>query len=107
MFGGEPDPYVIVTSIPQGRQLERTDVTDDSREARLDRWLPGALRMEDFPVRFVVYDEDVAGDEVIGTADLEASQVRDQPMDLTMDVRSQGDTPRRTGTLRLRLAPVD
>lgn len=107
MFGGEPDPYVVVTSIPQGRQLDRSEVRDDSREARFDRWLPGALRMEDFPVRFVVYDEDVAGDEVIGTADLEASQVRDQPMDLTLDVRSQGDTPRRTGTLRLRLTPVD
>lgn len=107
MFGGDPDPYVVVTSIPQGRQVDRTAVADDSREASFERWLPGALRREDFPLRFVVYDEDVTGDEVIGTADLESSQIRAQSMDLTMDLRSQGRTPRRTGTLRLRLEPVD
>ncbi|HJL19863.1 MAG TPA: hypothetical protein RMH99_29640 [Sandaracinaceae bacterium LLY-WYZ-13_1] len=107
MFGGEPDPYVIVTSIPQGRQLDRSDVADDSREVRLHRTLPGALRMEDFPLRFVVYDEDVAGDEVVGSADLEPSSIPGRESDMTLDIRSQGDTPRQTGTLRLRITPVD
>ncbi|MGE0786570.1 MAG: hypothetical protein AB7S26_12940 [Sandaracinaceae bacterium] len=105
MFGGEPDPYVVVTSIAQGRELHRTEAVDDSREARFDRLLPNAVRLDSFPIRFVVYDEDVAGDEVVGSADLEASQLGSGAGELTLDLRSQGATPRRTGAIRLRLTP--
>ena len=107
VFGGEPDPYVVVSSIPQRRELERTEPIDDSREARIDRWLPSPLRAEDFPLRFVVYDEDTMNDEVVGTADLEASAMRDSQVDITVDLRSQGESPVQTGVLRIRLQPVD
>ena len=105
MFGGDPDPYVVVTSISSGQEIHRTQATDDTREATFDRWLPGALRMDSLPIRFVVYDEDVAGDEVAGSADLEASQVQGRATDITLDLRSQGGTPRRTGTIRIRIQP--
>lgn len=107
VFGGEPDPYVVVTSIPGRRELDRSEATDDSREARIDRWLPAPLRMEDFPIRFVVYDEDTVNDEVVGTADLEAGAMRDSQVDITVDLRSPGENPVQTGVLRIRLQPVD
>ena len=106
IMGGAPDPYVVVTSIPQGRELARTPAVDDNREARFDLWLPATLRREDFPLRFAVYDEDVAGDEVVGSADLEASQIPATESSITLDVRSQGETPRQTGVLRLTLQPA-
>lgn len=107
LFRGDPDPYIVVSSIAEGRELHRTNVVDDTREARLDVWLPAAVRLDQLPVRFVVYDEDVAGDEVIGSADLEASQISDAQVDITLDLRSQGSTPGQTGVLRLRLQPQD
>lgn len=106
MFGGAPDPYVVITSIPRGTEVHRTRVIDDTLEATFDHWLPRAVRLSDLPLRFVVYDEDVAGDEVIGAADLEASRVTSQTTELTLDLRSQGEHPRRTGAIRVRLTPV-
>ncbi len=105
MFGGEPDPYVVVLSIADGQELHRTEAQDDRREVTLGRWLPGAVSIDAFPIRFVVYDEDVAGDEVVGSADLEASQLTGSDREITLDVRSQGERPRRTGAIRIRLQP--
>ena len=105
MFNGDPDPYVVVTSIPRGRELHRTDAVDDQREASFDQWLPSAVSLDDLPIRLVVYDEDVAGDSVIGAADLERSRVTSTTTDLTLDLRSQGSNPRRTGSIRVRIQP--
>jgi hypothetical protein len=106
VVGGEPDPYLVVSSIPGRRELDRSPTSDDRREVRLDRMLPGALRVEDFPIRFVVYDEDVTSDELIGSADVEASALRAGALELVLSLRSQGDRPAQTGTLRVRLIPV-
>ena len=106
MLGGEPDPYVVVSSIARGRELYRTEVVDDTREARMDVWLPAPVRPEQLPLRFVVYDEDVAGDEVVGSADIEASDLPDRQTDVTLDLRSQGAHAGQTGLIRLRIQPV-
>jgi len=106
IVGGAPDPFVVVTSIPLRREIDRTQATDDSREVRIDRRLPGALRLSDFPIRFLVYDEDVTSDELIGVADVDASAVRAGTVDLVLPLRSEGQTPVATGTLRVRFTPV-
>lgn len=106
IVGGAPDPFVVVTSIPLRREIDRTQAVDDSREVRFDRQLPGALRLSDFPLRFLVYDEDVTSDELIGVADVDASQVRAGTVDLVLPLRSEGSTPAVTGTLRVRFTPV-
>src|SRR5690606_17556888 len=59
VIGGDPDPFVVVTSIPQRREIDRTSAVANTREARFERRVPGALRLSDFPIRFLVYDEDV------------------------------------------------
>lgn len=106
VIGGDPDPYVVVVSIARdGRELARSPVVDDNREARFGLWLPGALREEDFPIRFVVYDEDTVNDEVIGTADLEASQIPERGTDMTLDLRAPGARSGQTGVIRIRLQP--
>lgn len=105
MFDGDPDPYVVVHSTARGRELLRTPARDDAREPRFGVWLPRAVPIADLPLRFVVYDEDVAGDEVIGAAELQASQITGQATELTLDITSQGDRPRRAGILRIRLQP--
>lgn len=104
MFNGDPDPYVVVTSIPRGTEVHRTRAIDDSREASFEVSLPRAVPLDDLPLRFVVYDEDVAGDEVVGAADLESSSVGTQPTELALELRSQGAQPRRTGMIRVRIA---
>jgi hypothetical protein len=106
VVGGEPDPYVVIHSIPGRREIGRTVAADDARDVRFDHALPGALRASDFPLRVVVYDEDVTSDELIGTADVEASALRPTAIDLVLQLRSDGDRPVQTGTLRVRLAPV-
>ncbi len=106
VIGGDPDPYVVVVSIARdGRELARSPVVDDNREARFGLWLPGALRPDDFPIRFVVYDEDTVNDEVIGTADLEASQIPERATDMTLDLRAPGARSGQTGVIRIRLQP--
>ncbi len=106
MVGGDPDPYVVVISIPHQRELDRSPAVDDTREVRFDRVLPGAIRVEDFPIRFLVYDEDVTSDELIGVADVEASALRPAETELVLPLRSEGANPATTGTLRVRLTPV-
>lgn len=106
VVGGEPDPYVVINSIPGRRELNRTVAADDAREVRFDHAVPGALRAADFPIRLIVYDEDVTSDELIGSADIEASALRPNAVDLVLQLRSDGDRPVQTGTLRIRLAPV-
>ncbi len=106
VVGGEPDVYVVVHSIPQRRELDRTPVVSDSREARFNRTLSGSLRAAEFPIRFLVYDEDVTNDEAIGTAEVDPSALRATAVDLALELRSEGQNPAPTGTLRIRLTPV-
>ncbi|HEY8431256.1 MAG TPA: hypothetical protein VIL20_22910, partial [Sandaracinaceae bacterium] len=107
IVGGDPDPFVVVMSIVHRREVFRTPAVDDTREVRIDRVLPAALRVEDFPIRFLVYDEDVTSDELIGVADVDASQVQQSgPVDLVLPLRSEGSTPAITGTLRVRFTPL-
>lgn len=105
MFGGEPDPYVVVSSIAQGRELFRLPAVDDNRELSMQVWLPNNVRPDQLPIRFIVYDEDVAGDEVIGSADLEADALPDAQTDISLDLRSQGSRAGRTGLIRIRILP--
>lgn len=106
IIGGEPDPFVVVTSVPLRREIDRSPAVDDSREVRFDRTVQGALRLEDFPIRILVYDEDVTSDELIGVADVDASAVQAGAVELVLPLRSEGQTPVTTGTLRVRLSPV-
>lgn len=105
VIGGDPDPFVVVTSIPQRREIDRTSAVANTREARFERRVPGALRLSDFPIRFLVYDEDVTSDELIGVADVDASAVRGA-VELVLPIRSEGQTPVTTGSLRVRFTPV-
>ncbi len=105
-IGSEPDPYVVIASLPGQREIERTPVTADRHEIQLDHWLPGAYHAEDFPIRFSVYDDDsVTADELIGVADVSAAQIA-AGGDFALDLRSQGDVPQTMGSLRLTIAPV-
>ncbi len=105
MIGSEPDPYVVVASVPGQREIERTTASADQHEIALDHWLPGAYHAEDFPIRFSVYDDDVGSDELIGVADVTASQLATGG-DFALELRSQGDVPRTMGSLRLSVVPV-
>lgn len=106
MIGGEPDPYVIVVSIPGQREVQRTEAVSDRHEVTLDQWLAGAFRPEDLPLRFSVYDDDVGTDELIGVGDLSASQIPAAGGDVVVELRSQDTVPRAMGSLRLRVAPL-
>ncbi|MCA9608283.1 MAG: hypothetical protein KC619_21890 [Myxococcales bacterium] len=105
LMGGEPDPYVVVTSVREGREVHRTPTLDDVREARFDQWIPTAVPASALPLRVVVYDEDVAGDEVIGAAQIDASVLDGGETDLTLDLRSRGENGGQTGVLRIRVQP--
>lgn len=106
LLGGEPDPYVVIVSIPGQREIERTQVFPDRHEVpSMDHWLPGAYRAEDLPIRFTVYDDDVAGDELVGVGDLVAAQLA-AGGDVHVELRSQQTVPRAMGLLRLRVHPV-
>lgn len=107
MIGGEPDPYIIIVSVPQAREIERTTVIADQHEITLDHWLPGAYRLDDLPLRFSVYDDDVGTDELIGVAELSrerASTVSAE--ELRLEIRTTGDVPQTLGVLRLQVQPV-
>ncbi len=107
VVGGDPDPFVVVISISHQREIDRSPSVDDTREVRFDRVLPGAIRIDDFPIRFMVYDEDVTSDELIGVADVDASAIRGTGVtELVLPLRSEGGRPATTGTLRVRLIPV-
>jgi hypothetical protein len=107
MIGSEPDPYVIVVSVPGMREIERTAVVADQHEINLDHWLPGAYHLEDMPLRFSVYDDDVGADELIGVAELS----REQAMaaggaEQRLEIRTPGDVPQVLGILRVAVQPV-
>jgi hypothetical protein len=105
-IGSEPDPYIVIASLPGQREIERTTVTADRHEVALDHWLPGAYHAEDFPIRFSVYDDDsVTADELIGVTDVSAAQIA-AGGDFALDLRSQGDVPQTMGSLRITIAPV-
>ena len=104
-IGSEPDPYIVVASVPGQREIERTAVTTDRHEVALDHWLPGAYHAEDLPIRFSVYDSDVTTDELIGVVDATAAQVG-AAGDYALELRSQGDIPRTMGSLRITVALV-
>jgi hypothetical protein len=106
MIGGEPDPYVVVISIPGQREIHRTIAAADQRELPLDEWLAGAFRPEDLPLRFRVYDDDVGTDEVIGIGDLTAAQITSASGEVRIDLRSEDVVPRTMGTLWLRVQPI-
>ena len=107
MIGSEPDPYVIVVSVPGAREIERTAVVADQHEINLDHWLPGAYHLQDMPLRFSVYDDDVGADELIGVAELS----REQAMaaggaEQRLEIRTAGDVPQVLGILRVTVQPV-
>lgn len=105
-LGGEPDPYVIVVSIPGQREVHRTAPIADRHEvAPMDVWLPGAFHPEDLPLRFSVYDDDYTGDELIGSGDLSAAQLA-APGEVHVELRSSDTVPHPMGTIRLRIQPV-
>lgn len=105
-LGGEPDPYVIVVSIPGQREVHRTEAVADRHEiTTMDAWLPGAFRPEDLPLRFSVYDDDYTGDELIGVGDLTAAQVA-AGGEVHVELRSQDTVPHPMGTIRLRVQPM-
>jgi hypothetical protein len=106
MIGSEPDPYVIVVSIPGQREIQRTEAVADRHEVTMDQWLPGAFRAEDLPLRFSVYDDDVGGDELIGVGDLTASQIPVGGGEVRVELRTQDTVPHPMGTLRLRVQPM-
>lgn len=106
MIGGEPDPYVIVVSIPGQREVHRTEAASDRHEVSLDAWLPGAFRPEDLPLRFSVFDDDVGTDELIGVVDLAAAQIPAGGGELHLELRTTDAVPRTMGTLRVRVQPV-
>jgi len=107
LIGGEPDPYIIVVSVPGAREVERTAVVADQHEINLDHWLPGAYHVEDLPLRFSVYDDDVGGDELIGVAELTREQAASAgTSEQRLELRTTGDVPQTLGILRVTLQPV-
>ena len=105
LIGSEPDPYIVIASIPGQREIERTQVVTDQHEVRLDHWLPGAYHAADLPLRFSIYDEDVGSDELIGVAELSRADA-ERGGELRLEVRTTGDVPASVGTLRIVLQPV-
>ncbi|MBX3274689.1 MAG: hypothetical protein KF729_30765 [Sandaracinaceae bacterium] len=103
--GGEPDPYVVISSVREGREIHRTPTIQDRREARFDQWLPSPVLAASFPLRVVVYDEDVGGDEVIGATQIDPSVLAGGDVELTLDLVSRGERTGQTGILRLRVQP--
>jgi hypothetical protein len=107
VVGGEADVYVVTASVPLAREIDRTPIATNSNAAQWLRWLPGAFDpLTDLPLRFSVFDEDATTDELIGTADLEASALPALASDLALPVRTTGAIPRQLGTLRLRIEPM-
>jgi len=107
LIGSEPDPYVIVVSIPGQREVERTEAVADRHEVALDHFLPGAFRPEDLPLRFSVYDDDVGSDELIGVGDLSSAQLTSAAGgEVHLELRSQETVPHVMGTIRLRAQPL-
>lgn len=108
MIGGEPDPYVIVVSVPGAREIERTAVVADQHEINLDHWLPGAYHAADMPLRFSVYDDDVGSDELIGVAELTREQAVSAAngAEQRLEIRTTGDVPQTLGILRVTVQPV-
>ncbi len=107
LIGGEPDPYVIVVSVPGAREIERTAVVADQHEINLDHWLPGAYHVDDLPLRFSVYDDDVGGDELIGVAELTREQAAAAgTTEQRLELRTTDAVPQTLGTLRVTLQPV-
>lgn len=108
MIGGEPDPFILIVSVPSEREIERTPVVSDQHEITLDHWLPGAFRVEDLPIRFVVYDDDVGPDDLIGVAELSAERaLAAGSSELVLELRTTGDVPRTMGALRVVLQRLD
>ncbi|MCB9592377.1 MAG: hypothetical protein H6719_06575 [Sandaracinaceae bacterium] len=105
VLGGDPDPYVVVTSVREGREIHRTPTIDDSREPRFDQWIPSSIPASSLPLRVVVYDDDVGGDEVVGAASIDASVLSGGETDLSLPLMSRGENAGQTGTLRIRVQP--
>jgi hypothetical protein len=107
LIGGEPDPYVIIVSVPGAREIERTQVVADQHEINLDHWLPGAYHAQDLPLRFSVYDDDVGTDELIGVAELSHAQaLAAGSSEIRLELRTTGAVPATLGILRLTVQPV-
>lgn len=105
MIGGEPDPYVVVVSVPGQREIERTQVVADQHEITLDHWLPGAYHPSDLPLRMSVYDDDVGADELIGVAELSAADAA-RGGEVRLEIRTTSDVPQTLGTMRLVIQAV-
>ena len=104
VIGGSVDPYVVVSSLPLGREIGRTAVAEDRNEAVYRYVVPGALGVStDFPLRLTVLDRDETTDELVGTADVSASALPVEAGDFSVAVRSSDAVPVQTATLRLHI----
>jgi hypothetical protein len=107
VIGGGPDVFVVVFSVPMQRELDRSPAREDALEARWDRALPGVYApAEHLPLRFTVFDEDTTTDELMGTAELDATEIPAGGGEITLPLVSEGAAPVQTGTLRLRVEPI-
>ena len=102
VVGGAVDPYVVVASLPQGREIDRTPVASDRNEAVYQRVVPGTLNVvTDFPLRLTVFDRDETSDELVGTGDLPISALPPISGDVSIPMRSADAVPVQTATVRL------
>ncbi len=107
VVGGGPDVFVVVYSVPSRRELDRSPVAADTSEVRLRRFLPGVYSPEEhLPLRFVVMDSDATSDELIGTVELDASELPPSAREIALPIVSEGAAAVQTGTLRLRIEPL-
>ena len=109
VIGGEADPYIVVASIPRGREVDRTSAIENNNNPSWNRWMPGAYELSaDFPLRFSAIDEDGTTDEDIGSADLtvDAIATGTAASEIALPLRTTGAVPVQTGTLRLRVEPM-
>lgn len=107
VIGGEADVSVITASVGARRQIDRAPVSENHNNASWNRWLPGAFETtRDLPLRFTVVDEDPTGDELVGTADLEAADLPLTRGEVSLAVRTTGSLPTQTATLHLVVEPL-
>ena len=103
MIGGDADPYVIVASVPRGREIGRTQTIANHNSATFNHVLPGVVSTAtDFPLRLSVMDADETSDELVGTADVGRARVRRPRRGRRGDPRAHaGAVPVQTGVVRL------
>jgi hypothetical protein len=105
LLGGRADPYVVIASLGERRELGRSPTSDDQHEVTLNLGVPEPVGRAAFPLRFTVFDDDLTGDVVIGTAELrDLDRVGES---LTLPLQAEGSTGGATGSVTVLLRAVD